>query len=81
MGAAIFVRYSKRSNLFSSVQQTFAVDNCAVEQTFNKTFAVFAVLNGRLFYHAITYQKCDLNMSVLKIRVPYSVLILDQWPL
>ncbi len=49
MGAAIFVPYSKHSDLsFASVQQTFAANSRSVEQTeqtFNKTFAVFAVLN------------------------------------
>ncbi len=52
MGAAIFVRYSKHSELsFAPVQQTFAANSRSVEQTeqtFNKTIAVFAVLNGAL---------------------------------
>ncbi len=52
MGAAIFVRYSKHSDLsFASVQRTFAANSCSVEQTEqteNKTFAVFAELNGAL---------------------------------
>ena len=46
MGAAIFVRYSKHSDLsFASVQQTFTANSRSVEQTeqtFNKTFAVFS---------------------------------------
>ncbi len=54
MGAAIFVRYSKHSDLsFVSVQQMFASNSRSVkqtEQTFNKTFAVFAVLNGPQAY-------------------------------
>ena len=52
VGAAIFVRYNKHSNLlFASVQRTFAANSCSVEQmeqTFNKNLAVFTVLNGHL---------------------------------
>ena len=49
VGAAIFVRYSKHSNLsFASVQRTFAANSRSVEQMFNKTFTVFAGLNGPL---------------------------------
>ncbi len=41
MGAAIFVRYSKHSDLsFASVQQTFSANSRSVGQTLNKTFAL-----------------------------------------
>ncbi len=57
MGAAIFVRYSKHSSLsFASIQRTFAANSRSVEQTeqtFNKTFAVFAGLNGPLVLRAL----------------------------
>ncbi len=50
MCAAIFVRYSKHSNLlFASVQRMFTANSRSVElteQTFNKTSAVFAELKG-----------------------------------
>ncbi len=52
MGVTIFVCYRKHSDLsFASIQQTFAVNICSVEQTekkFNQTFAVFAGPNGAL---------------------------------
>ncbi len=68
MGAAIFLPYSKHSDLsFASVQQTFAVNSRSVEQTdqtFNKTFAVFAQLDGPLLWVIKTISDSFLLMHL-----------------
>ncbi len=45
LGAAIFVHYSKCSDLsFASIRQTFAANNHSVEQTFNQTITLLCSL-------------------------------------
>ena len=69
MGAAIFGRYSKHSDLLvASIQRTFAANSRSVKQTkqtFNKTFAVLKGPRDMTLYFVPLEKKVYYNSTLV----------------